>query len=242
MLMKKIAKSLVTAALLLGIAKPAFAIPVIDVSAIARLVQQLDEMKKQYDMLKKQYDQAVAIKSNLQGNYGMGLLENGLKAAEGRRPLPKTWQEVVEMQKSGQLPGVFAGKKDYYKELLPSIDSKIMAQDPKDRASVAYQLSTDNTRAAFAAVETVYNNIENRMKNVEALVTQIDKTSNQKAATDLNSRIVAETNFINLEMMRLNSMQMALQASMQNNQNQATATHAEFFNSPDKSSPTFKIK
>ena len=242
-MMKNIGKLMVALTLVLNTSWAYAALPVIDTASIARLVQQIDEMKKQYEMLKKQYDQAVQIKENLQGNYGMGLLENGVEAAQGRRHLPKTWQEVVDMQKSGDLPGLFAGKKDFYKDLLPSIDTKMISKDPKDRSAVGYKLSTDNTRAAFASVESIYDNIENRIKTVENLTSEIEKTQNAKQAIDLNSRIVAESNFINLEMSRLNSMQVALQASLQNIQNQATATHAEFFGqSKNGKPPNFGLK
>ncbi len=236
-------KLMLTLTLVLNTSWAYSALPVIDTSSIARLVQQIEEMKKQYDMLKKQYDQAVQIKNNLQGNYGMGLLENGLEAAKERRPLPKTWQEVVNMQQSGKLPGVFSGKKDFYKDLLPSIDSKLISQDPKNRNSIAYKLSSDNTQAAFASVEAIYNNIEGRIKTIENLTSEIEKAANTKQAIDLNSRIVAETNFINTQMMRLSSIQVALQASLQNMQNQAAATHAEFFSHPqDKKKSKSQIK
>lgn len=239
--MKKImGKLMVALTLVLNTSWAYAALPVVDTSSIARLVQQIEEMRKQYEMLKQQYDQAVQIKDNLQGNYGMGLLENGLQATKDRRPLPKTWQEVVSLQRSGKLPGLFAGKKDFYKDLLPSIDSKLISQDPNNRSAVSYQLSADNTRAAFASVEAIYNSIENRIKTVESLTNEIEKTVNTKQAIDLNSRIVAESNFISTEMMRLNSIQLALQASFQNLQNQATATHSEFFAEPE--GKTFSIK
>lgn len=223
--------------LLLGISTSHAALPVVDNSAIAKLLQQIAEMKKQYDMLKKQYNEAVQIKNSLQGNYGMGLLENGVDAIQGRRQLPKTWQEVVDLQKNGQLPGLFAGKQDFYKKLLPTTDLKNFSSDPNNRNSVGYKLSTDNTRAAFASVETLYDNIEKRMKTVENLTTAIDKTTNAKEAMDLNSRMVAETNFINLEMMRVNSLQVNLQATLQNLQNQALANNAEFFSKPSSGQP-----
>ncbi len=217
----------------------AFAIiPVVDNASIARLIQQIAEMQKQYDMLKQQYNEAVQIKNSLQGNYGMGLLENGVEAMQERRNIPTTWQEVVDMQKSGQLPGLFEGKKDFYKKLLPTVDSKLISQDPNNRNVIGYQLSTDNTRATFASVETIYDNIEKRMKAVENLTSAIDKTTNAKEATDLNSRIVAETNFINLEMMKVQSLQVNLQATLQNLQNQAMANNAEFFAKPDNNQPS----
>lgn len=203
--------------------------PVIDATAIAKLVQQIEEMKKQYDMLKQQYDEMVATKEAVTGSYGVSLLENGPLADQGRRELPGTWQEITSLQSSGVLPGVFTKTQEAFKNLLPNVDVKLFSQDPNSRNAASYKLSTDNTRAAFASTETIYNKIQDRLKTIENLTKEIDKTKNVKNATDLNSRIAAENGFLNIDMARLSSLQLSLQTSLQNNQNQATASHAEFF-------------
>src|SRR5262249_32821845 len=87
--------------------------PVIDYSVLAQTVKELQELKKHYDMLQKQYDELMATKNAVTGSYGMSLLENGPLAALGRREMPATWQEVVALQKSGVIPGVFAEKGEY---------------------------------------------------------------------------------------------------------------------------------
>jgi type IV secretion system protein VirB5 len=203
--------------------------PVIDVSAINRLVQQIQEMKKQYDLMKKQYDELVATKEAVTGSYGISLLENGPLAELGRREIPGTWQEVVSLQKSGSIPGFYFDRQDYYIKLLPTVDVNLFSKDSNNRNSISYKISTDNTRASFAATEAIYNKIQDRLKTLEVLTHAIDQTANVKSATDLNSRIAAENGFLNIELARLNSLQLGLQTAMQNNQNQATANHAEFF-------------
>ncbi|MBL7684833.1 MAG: hypothetical protein JNK65_02230, partial [Deltaproteobacteria bacterium] len=203
--------------------------PVFDASVLAQTVQQLDEMKKHYDMLKQQYDELMATKNAVTGSYGVSLLENGPLAELGRRAVPGTWQEVVSLQQSGALPGFFSQRQDYFQKLFPTVSEKLFSQDPNNRNIAGYKLSTDNTRAAFASTEAIYNKIQDRLKTIESLTKEIDKTANVKNATDLNSRIAAENGFLNVEMARLNSMQLSLQTVMQNNQNQSTANHAEFF-------------
>lgn len=203
--------------------------PVIDVSAIAKLVQQIEEMKKQYDMLKQQYDEMVATKNAVTGSYGVSLLENSPLDMQGRRELPGTWQEITSLQSSGVLPGVFTKSQEAFKNMLPNIDVKLFSQDPSNRNAASYKLSTDNTRAAFSATDAIYNKIQDRLKTIETLTQEIDKTANIKNATDLNSRIAAENGFLNIDMARLSTLQLSLQTAMQNNQNQATANHAEFF-------------
>lgn len=228
--MKKIT---VTLALIMGLLSTSFhsahaAWPVIDTSAIAKLVQQIQEMKKQYDMLKQQYDELVQTKNAVTGSYGVSLLENGPLAELSRRAVPGTWQEVVSLQQSGVIPG-FSQKLGDFQKLFPTVDGNLISQDPNNRNAQGYKLSTDNVRGAFASAELIYNKIADRLKTIEALTKEIDKTDNVKNATDLNSRIAAENGFLNVEMARLNSIQLSLQSVMQNNQNQATANHAEFF-------------
>ena len=208
--------------------------PVIDSSVLAKAVQQIEEMKKQYDMLKKQYDELVATKNAVTGSYGVSLLETGPLDELSRRELPPTWQEVVSLQQSGDIAGFYAERQDYFQKLLPQVELKLFSPDPANRNLVSYQLSVQNTQAAFAATEAVYNKIQDRLKTLESLTQEIDKTDNVKNATDLNSRIAAENGFLNIEMARLNSMQLALQTVLQNNQNQTNANHAEFFGQPLK--------
>ena len=203
--------------------------PVIDLTAIGKSVEQLQELQKHYDMLKQQYDELVATKNAVTGSYGVSLLENGPLADQGRREIPGTWQEITSLQSSGALPGVFSKSQDVFKNLLPNVDVKLFSQDPNNRNVIGYKISTDNTRAAFSATEAIFNKVQDRLKTIEALTQEIDKTANVKNATDLNSRIAAENGFLNIDMARLNSLQLSLQTSMQNLQNQATANHAEFF-------------
>lgn len=203
--------------------------PVVDFTAIGKATEQLQELQKHYDMLKQQYDELVATKNAVTGSYGVSLLENGPLADQGRREIPGTWQEITSLQSSGILPGVFTQTQEAFKNLLPNVDVKLFSQDPNNRNAASYKISTDNTRAAFAATDAIYNKVQDRLKTIEALTHEIDKTANVKNATDLNSRIAAENGFLNIDMARLNSLQLSLQTAMQNNQNQATANHAEFF-------------
>lgn len=207
------------------------ALPVVDMGAINQAVMQFQEMKRQYDMMKKQYDELMALKNSVTGSYGMSLLLNGAEDAASRRPLPKTWQEVVELQKEG----FYGNRLDHYSKLLPSIATKFLSDNDKDRDVVGYKMAKDHTQAAFAATEAVYNQLQKRLTTIEGLVAQIDKTQNVKEAMDLNSRMVAESGFVSLDLARLNSTQLSLQAILQNDSNRELENHSEFFSQPKES-------
>jgi len=207
------------------------ALPVFDTAAINQAVMQFQEMKRQYDMMKKQYDELMAVKNSVTGSYGTSLLMNGAEDAASRRPLPQTWQEVVELQKEG-----FYGERlEHYSKLIPSIATKLLSNNDQDRDVVGYKMAKDHTQAAFAATEAVYNQLQKRLTTIEGLVGQIDKTQNVKEAMDLNSRIVAESGFVSLDLGRLNSTQLSLQAILQNESNREIENHSEFFSQAKES-------
>lgn len=224
--MKKILIIFLSLFLFQAEAKAAF--PVVDLGAIKQAIMQYQEMKRQYDMLKKQYDELAALKNSVTGSYGLSLLMNGSEDASSRRPLPKTWQEVVELQKEG----FFGTRLEHYGKLLPSIATKIISTNDQDRDVIGYKMAKDHTQAAFAATEAVYDQLQKRLTTIEGLVSQIDKTQNVKEAMDLNSRIVAESGFISLDLARLNSTQVSLQAILQNDSNRELENHSEFFSQP----------
>lgn len=222
-------KLVLTLLCLLGLGANAHAaFPVVDMGAIKQAIMQYQEMKRQYDMLKKQYDELMALKNSVTGSYGMSLLMNGAEDAASRRPLPKTWQEVVELQKEG----FYGNRLDHYAKLLPSIATQFLSKNEKDRDVVGYKMAKDHTQAAFAATEAIYDQLQTRLTTIEGLVSQIDKTQNVKEAMDLNSRIVAESGFVSLDLARLNSTQLSLQAVFQSESNRELENHSEFFSQP----------
>lgn len=226
--MKRLILCTISFSLLWTLPQAQAALPVIDTSAINHAILEFQELKRHYDMMKQQYDELLALKDNITGSYGMGSLLDGLEDEASRRALPQTWQEVVQMQTQG----FYGDRLKHYSEMLPTIDTKLLSNNLQDRDVIGYKLSKENTQSAFAATEAVYNQLDKRLKTIETLVDQIDKTENVKATMDLNSRIVAETGFISLDLARLNSMQLNLQATLQNESNRELENHSEFFSKP----------
>jgi type IV secretion system VirB5/TraC/TraE/TrbJ family protein len=111
------------------------------------------------------------------------------------------------------------------------VDSQaIVPGVPAHRENWSYKLSSENTTAALAAAEALFDQLDKRLRNVEALNEQIERAESLKQAVDLNSRMLAEQSFISIELARLQSMQLMVSASAQNGTNTGTATRAEFLN------------
>jgi len=209
---------------------------VVDVSAqmqwptqIRTMIEQYNTLRAQFDKLAEQVRETARINEQITGVTGKAWLANGLVEQAERRWLPTTWQDVIAMQKEGLNPGRYLDRLKWYEERLKTIDAKLIVPGlPGHRANWSYQLSSDNTRAALAAAEGLFDQLGKRLRNVEALNEQIERSDSLKQAVDLNSRMLAEQSFISIELARLQSMQLMLAATAQNGTNAGTATRAEF--------------
>ena len=209
---------------------------VVDVNAqvqwptqIRTMVEQYNILKAQYEKLRQQVIEAERTNRSITGATGKAWLINGVAEQAERRWLPASWQDVIAMQKAGLNAGRYADRLKWYEERLRTIDAKIIVPGVLGhRANWSYQLSSEHTRAAFAAAEALFDNLDKRLRNVEALNGQIERADSLKQAIDLNSRMLAEQSFISIELARLQSMQLMLLATAQNGSNSGTATRAEF--------------
>jgi hypothetical protein len=132
------------------------------------------------------------------------------------------------MQRAGLNPGRYADLLKWYETRLQTVDAKLIVPGPPTTANWSYQLSSDNTRAALASAQTLFDQLDKRLRNIEALNAQIERAASLKQAVDLNTRMVGEQAFISIELARLQTMQLMLLASAQNGTNSGTATRAEF--------------
>ena len=224
---------------LLGSAPAHAQYAVIDIFAQAQWPTQIRTMIQQYNALKAQYDQLTrqvteVTKTNqfLTGSSGSAWIANGSVEQAERRWLPGSWQDALAMQRAGLNPGRYADLLKWYETRLQSVDPKLIVPGaPDHRANWSYQLSSDNTRAAMASAQTLLDQLEKRLRNIETLNAQIERAASLKQAVDLNTRMLAEQSFISIDLARLQSMQLMLLATSQNGTTSGTATRAEFLRS-----------
>lgn len=194
---------------------------VIDVANLIQSIQQYLQMVEQIAQLKSQLVELRNQYSAITGSYGAGgLLQAESLGAEGI--VPGSWQEVVKLQQAGK----YQSKMDYYEGLMKTVDPSLFAKD-RSRNAGAYQLSYDNTRAAFAVTDATYDAVEIHRRNIEQLIQRIDGTQNIKEATDLNNRLVSENAMLQIAIARLSAVQGNLSASAENDRVQTQATRTE---------------
>ena len=196
---------------------------------IRTMIEQYNALKAQYDQLTRQVAQATRTNQYITGTTGTAWIANGAAEQAQRRWLPASWQDALAMQKVGLNPGRYADLLKWYETRMQSVDPKLIVQNsPNHRANWSYQLSSDNTRAALASAQTLLDQLDKRLRNIETLNAQIERSDSLKQAVDLNTRMLAEQSFISIDLARLQSMQLMLLATAQNGTNSGTATKAEF--------------
>lgn len=176
--MKKVAVVLLSGCLMVAQPLQASGIPVFDGAAVAQAIQQGIQMAEQINNQIKQIEQLKQQVEALKGGRNMGnLLRN-----QAYEQLPDEWKQVYT-----------SAQKFNNKDLL---------------SEKGYNADADNERLIkqFDLTLRAIKDSELRMNNISALMDQINRTQDIKAAADLQNRIAAEQaviqqNQTNLDMM-----------------------------------------
>ena len=247
--------------LLLPISSAGAVMPVIDWAAITRMAQQLEQMKKQYTMLKSQYDTAnkayntatstlenaksqlknaesqlatvTKLKDFNSGHYQLGNLKNSLTDLTNRQWSPNNWEDALK--------SLAGGNKQRYNQLVesyrkshPEVSEQAFEASGATKAQIAqYQQSRAVNEAVVVQTTYAFDDINAHLKTVHELSQEIENTENTKSALDLNSRLITEMAYIQIQTLKLQTL-----ISQQTAQNSAsnlsqTAEQVRFNRLPD---------
>lgn len=126
------------------------------------------------------------------------------------------WNDVLK-QASGGNAQRFQELMRSYKTLYPTLEKG--AAKPLDSSALtatSYTQSASTYHAALAASAYSYDDINTRIGKLENLLSSVDnerKNQNEKSAIDLNSRLTAEVGFIQLELLKLQSIKLQMDAT-----------------------------
>lgn len=199
-------------------------IPVTDVGAIANLIKNYNQLKSQYDLLHQTYqnaeqqlDQAKKLRSDAEGHYGFGGLMNGASDLKNREWSPDNWKSALQGLSGGN-PARYQELVNTYKKDHPNLSESDYQKGASSDKTKVYSQDVQMNRAAMVNATYSFNNIKTHLDTIHELSAKIDQAQNTKAATDLNSRLLAEVAYIQtqeLKMQILMNQQMA-QASADN--------------------------
>jgi type IV secretion system protein VirB5 len=181
---------------------------VVDVGAIAQLVEQLNTMRQQLETTRDQLQQARATLDSMRGGRGM----ERLLAGTARNYLPPDWQQLAAV-----LDQANAGYGALAAELQRLINAnailtpqQIAVLSPAERS----QLEAARRSAAMlqALTREALSTTSRRFESIQQLIDAIPRASDQKAILDLQARIQAEQGMLQNEATKLGVMYQLAQA------------------------------
>ena len=180
-------------------------VPVIDVAKIAndtqnqaanmaKYLQMVQQYKQQIDQMKQQYD-------SLTGSRGLGTI---LNSPELRSYLPDNWQQAYSSINSGGYQGLSGGARAILEasNLLKACENRSSA----NKGFCERQLAKAAQDKAYAL--QAFDTAQNRWNQIQALMGQINATTDPKAIAELQARINAEQAAIQNEQTKLQMFQM----------------------------------
>lgn len=217
--MKSSKKTLAAVALCFSLSSPAFAggIPVIDVASLAQQIEQVAAWAQQYQQMTQQIQQLQQQIASTTGSRGFSSALNSPAFQQARRMLPQDAQTLLDLAVNGS-----------YGNLANSISSIKQNTTTLNRGNFSDQLGSDmweadlNRAASNKALSMeAYNSAQQRLSNLESLMSQISTTDDPKAIGELQARIATEQGIIQNEQAKIQAMSMLVAAEKQISETQA---------------------
>jgi type IV secretion system protein VirB5 len=181
---------------------------VVDVGAIAQLVQQVQTLREQLITARDQLSQAQSAYRSMTGGRGM----EGLLAATARNYLPPDWAELDAAIRStsmsyGALAAQMASVVSANAILTPA---ELAALAPRERERV--EASRRSAATLQVLTREALANTSSRFAAGQALIAAIPSAGDQKAILDLQARIAAEQGMLQNEQIKLDVLYQTAQA------------------------------
>jgi type IV secretion system protein VirB5 len=180
---------------------------VIDVGAIAQLIEEVQTLRQQLMTAQAQLNQAEAALATTTGNRGMQLLLSGTN----RNYLPtNTAQLTAASQGAGAYPGLASGVQASINSNAVMSPAQLAALPPPAQQQVVADRQAVALRQAVAA--QALSNSSARFSGLQSLIASIPSARDQKGILDLQARISAELGMLQNEQSKLQSLYQSTQA------------------------------
>lgn len=179
-------------------------IPTVDVGAILKMNEQIQEMQRQYEMLAQQYEEAQRLTSKFEGVSGIG--------------------QAIH---TDVLTKLFPQLADYLEDLtfenMPSGAQDIFTARGYDKAcktdSFVYDECMENyvyLASSQYAYEESARNARKYGEDLNKLKVEIQNAQTQKEISDLQARLLAESGQIQLSQLKADQLARSIQAAREN--------------------------
>ena len=202
---------LLAAAALLAPLHAKAGIPVIDVTAVANLMQQVMYWQQQISAMQKQYDQLRASKDQLAQTYGAMTGTRGMEqllptSDLARNYLPPSYGELMNTLNGSSAS--YSGLASHVQSIMRA--NSILSGTQMDALSPELRQIVEQGRQSAAMLngmtQSAYQNTSQRFSALQQLINRIATAQDPKAIQDLQARIQAEQNMLTNEQTKLQSL------------------------------------
>ena len=187
--------------------------PVIDIGAIAQLIQQVNYWKQQITGMSNQLNQLKQTYSALTGSRGM---QNLLGITpQARNYLPPNWQELMSVVQNAS--ATYAGLSSKAQAILQA--NAILSASDLARLSPTHRKLIEDGRNSAAMLQVMgqsaYEQTSQRFGALQQLITSIGSATDEKAIEDLQGRIAAEQTMLQNEATKLETLRQSAEGAAQ---------------------------
>lgn len=184
-------------------------VPVIDASAIAQAITQVNNQVQQIKQLQAQVEAATD-----NGNFA-GLVDNPLIRQQLNKYLPSRYNDVFEAARAGD---------------LGALQQVVNAAKQRENQAQSSQTGIERTKAAQlladAQVDVGYRRLQQHANTVHDLINQINATTNISQKQDLTNSLTAQSALINNE---IGQLQLAMKVAERQEAAAARQANAEAY-------------
>jgi type IV secretion system protein VirB5 len=214
-------------------------IPVIDMAAIANLIEQINYWQAQIKAMSNQLTQLKQTHDAMTGTRGM---EGLLRTSPGERNyLPPSYGDLLRLVDGGAV--TYAGLASQVKSAMAA--NAVLSETQMRSLSAESQGAIERSRQSSALLATLareaYNNTSDRFAALQSLIDAIAASDDIKAIEELQGRVGAEQAMLTNEQTKLQALYQISQSENSNHQQrireQVMAGHGNF---ADRFSPSPK--
>jgi type IV secretion system protein VirB5 len=184
-------------------------IPVIDLTAIAKQIESIAQLKAQLDALNQQIEQAQQLYGSLNKLTNMADVATVLNDPDVRKALPSDFTAIESLLKGNST------------DTFGDSAAKFLQENSTYRTSAddfyAQELSRVQTQNAghMSLGQQIYDAATKRIDGIDQLRQQISTASDAKDVADLQARLQAESAFLQNDVLRMEGLKMVQQAQVQ---------------------------
>jgi len=191
---------------------------VIDVPAIAQLVQEVQTMQQQLATARNQLQSAQQAVQAMTGDRGMQLLLGSIT----RNYLPANWTQVANVMQ-GRTPGGYSALSAEVRSAMAAnavlSPQRLALLSPQDQQQIVAARQASAMQQALS--HEALANASARFASIQNLIAAISMAGDQKAILDLQARISAELGMLQNEQTKMQVLYQATQAQESANRQQA---------------------